>query len=316
MKPIAVMLCFLVAALVGCTSDPGYAGRSSDQWMEVLRAGDTRNKVDAANALRKVLEIEPNYPKVVNALAKALRDTSDEVRIAAASALSAEGVDPSVAVAGLHAVLHDSAHADVRRSIVLIIGNLDRKRAELLMPSLREAIGDPDASVRATAVQAIGVIGSSKSEIAVVVGLARDESPNVRQAVLSSLTDLHADASVVLPIACDGLADNDPSVRMAAASALAALGPRASIAVPELVQALKDKDRAVVANVIQAIAAIGPKAKAAIPELTRLSRTEPANLARSAENALAVVQGRRSNRGFTEPTQQEKCLGISSDPRC
>lgn len=138
---------------------PATLARVATPGPRILRTGNPHAQVRAAGALGKVLEIRPDYPKVVTALAVAVGDTSDEVRIAAASALSAEGVDPLAAVAGLHAILHDSAHANVRASIVLIIGRMGSKRARALLPSLREASNDPDARVRAPAVEAIGTIG-------------------------------------------------------------------------------------------------------------------------------------------------------------
>ena len=314
-RPIYVAL---FIGLLGCGSDPGYAGRSSREWIVDLESGDTRAKVDASRALGKVLKVRPDFPMVVDALANALRDTSDAVRVAAASALAAEGVDPLAAVDGLHDVLHDSAHADVRASVALIIGTLGPRRGIRLLPFLKEALDDPDAEVRAAVVEAIGALGSAATgEAESIIPLASDSMPQVRQAVVRTLLNLRADAEVTLPVAIPALSDAEPSVRASAALALGALGPQAAPAVPQLITALTDSDSNVVQAALFAITTIGPPARPALPALRRLQATSSDELAAKVDDAIATVESRPLRGGDrTEPTMEERCRRGSSDPQC
>jgi HEAT repeat protein len=283
-------LFILVLMCTGCDADPGHGGRSSRDWIRVLQTGDRAEKVRAAEALAKVLQIRPNYREVVEALALAVRDSVDEVRLAAASALSADGVDPLAAVAGLHEVLHDSAHADVRASIVLIIGSMGAERARPLLPTLSEALSDPDPRVRATALEAIGTIGSADTGQAQLVGrLAADSMPGVRRAALISLLNLRAPASFTVPIAKTALADSAAQVRNAAALTLGALGRDALPALTELTSALSDTDATVVRSVAFAIGSMGTAAASALPALRRAQREVPAEDKKLLLEAIANV---------------------------
>ncbi len=258
--------------------------------------------------------VRPNYPEVVDALARSLRDTSDIVRLAAASALSAEGVDPRAAVSGLHEVLHDSAHADVRESMVLIMGAMGSERAVALLPSLREALADPDARVRSTAVEAIGTLGSvAAGEAQRIARLANDSMAAVRQAVYRALLNLRAPSTLTVPIAVSALSDSAARVRSSAALALGALGRDAAAAVPQLIRALDDEDPSVVRRAVFALSSIGPPARPALPKLKELESRLPG----SALEAIAIVDGKRApTRSDLEPTSQEKCRGVSANPRC
>ena len=313
-------ICFVAVciAAISCGSDPGYAGRSSREWIDDLETGDTRSKVEASSALGNVLEIRPDFPLVVVALANALRDTSDAVRIAAASALAADGVDPLAAVDGLHEALHDSAHADVRASVALIIGTLGPTRVIALLPFLKEALGDPNAEVRVAAVEAIGALGSAATgEAESIIPLARDSMPRVRQSVIRTLLNLRAEAGITLPVAIPALSDADPGVRASAGLALGALGNQAAPALPQLITALSDSNPNVVQSALFAITAVGPAARPALPALRRLQARSPDGLAAKVDDAIATIESRPLRGGNrTEPTMEERCRRGSADPQC
>lgn len=122
------------------------------------------------------------------------------MRLSAAQALTAEGVDPLAAVAGLHEALHDSAHADVRASMALIIGTMGAKRARSLIPSLVEALEDPDAQVRAMAVASLGMLSPSHSR-----SFGRVRTGSDRSGVRSELdrTSWTASSARASEIACN-----------------------------------------------------------------------------------------------------------------
>ena len=308
-------LAFLLA--LGCNSDPGHGGRSSAAWMTGLSRGDTRTKVQAAEALRQVLEIRPDYPEVVRALVTALQDTSDAVRIAAASALTADGVETRTAIDGLHAVMHDSAHADVRASVLLIISRLSPDRAIALLPYLCEVLKDPNARVRAAAVDAIGAMRSAAAEeVPSIAEMSNDSSSAVREAVLRALVSLQANSSLLLRVSRSALRDSSASVRIAAAETLRSMGPAAAPAVEDLAIALADTNVTVMRSAVIAIGAIGPAAKRALPALrsleTRLTDA-PQPLIRE---TIEFVEGRAGPVRSPEPTLQERCRNSSSDPGC
>jgi HEAT repeat protein len=313
-----VVRAIILIATLACSSDPGHNGRSSKEWINDLHTGDTRAKVQAAGALREVLEIRPEYPAVVQALVIALRDTSDEVRIAAASALTAEGVDSRAAIDGLHAVMHDSAHADVRASVLLIIGTLSPDRAIALLPYLCEVLEDREPRVRAAAVSAIGAMGSAAAaEIPSIAKMSRDSSPEVREAVLKALVDLEADVPLLLAISRSALSDSSAEVRTSAALTLRSLGPPAAPALNELTKAIWDGDQAVSRSAVIAIAAIGPPARSALPALRKLDSSASGDFQSLIRETMLVLEGRSDPRGYSpEPTNGERCRYSASDPRC
>lgn len=314
-------LLFLVlnaGTMMACSSDPGHDGRSSREWISDLESGDTRMKVLAAEALREVLEIRPEYPEVVGALVAALRDTSDVVRIAAASALTAEGVDTRTAIDGLHAVMHDSAHADVRASVLLIISRLSPDRAVALLPYLCEVLEDPDARVRAAGVDAIGAMGSlAAAEIPAIAEMSSDSSFAVREAVLRALVSLRANPGLLLPLARRALSDSSAPVRVAAADALRSLGPASAPAVEDLAGALRDPSVTVMRSAVIAIGAMGPAARRALPALRRLETGLTNASVPLVRETIEVVEGTAGPvRRSPEPTLQERCRSSSSYPGC
>lgn len=285
--------------------------------MDDLRTGDTRIKLQAAEALREVLKIRPDYPEVVRALVTALRDSSDAVRIAAASALTAEGVETVTAIDGLHEVMHDSAHADVRASVLLIISRLSPQRAIALLPYLCEVLEDPSARVRTAAVGAIGAMGSAAH--AVVPSIAKmsaDSSAEVRQSTLRALVNLEADHATLLTVSRNLLSDSSAAVRAAAVDALRSMGAAAAPAVGNLVTALSDPDRVVARSAVLAIVAMGSAGKPAIPAL-KLAQSRSSAPDPLIDEALVVLQGSIERvRDSPEPTLLERCINRPADSRC
>ena len=158
MKVIVAL--FLLLA-IGCTSDPRINGRTGEEWIQLLSAPETERRVDAANALGKILEARPDYTKGVKALSFAIADTSDMVRLAAADALTSKGVDGLAALPGFHAALHDTAHSSVRAATAHLIGRLGPERGLPLVPSLLEAACDSVPEVRAAAINALRSLQAS-----------------------------------------------------------------------------------------------------------------------------------------------------------
>lgn len=306
-----------VLLLSGCNTDPGYGGKSSSDWIQQLSSPDPEARRVAAAALGKVLKIRPDAGKIVDALGIAIRDTSDEVRSAAATALTTEGVNPAAALEGFHAALHDSAHAGMRAATARMIGTLGRQRGRLLIPAISELMDDPDPVVREAGIESLGQMGPDPGiDLERISHRISDPDPSVRRAVLQTLLNLRAAASIAVPVARVALRDSAASVRITAAYTLGSLGSAAAPAIPELRVALTDSAPFVRAGAANAMAAIGPAARAAIPELSQLLRDSSVSVRNAAIQAIAAISGKRSAGGYSEPTQQEKCASNPHAPGC
>lgn len=286
-----------IVHLSACGADPGYSGRSSRDWIGQLRSPDPIVRRVAAEALGKVLQINPRERNAIEALSIAIRDTIDDVRMAAASSLTTDGVDAIAALSGFHNALHDSAHADVRSSMARLIGILGRERGRPLIPALSESVEDPDAGVRTATIESLGMLGPDpRIDVRRIAGRAADADPSVRRAVLQTLLNLRASPAVTVPIARSALRDSVSSVRVAAAYALWPLGPIAAPALPELRAALKDSISSVRAGAAFAIGSMGPVARAAILDLKLLLADPSVEVVTQASAAIASLQGKVAKR--------------------
>jgi HEAT repeat protein len=237
--------------VAGCQADPGYAGRSSREWIAALDDSSVAVRVRATDALRRILAVKPNSPDVIRALIRALGDTVDAVRMSAGMALAAEGVRAEGAVPALHDALHDSAHA------AEALGKIGPPSAAAL-PELRALVTDEDASVRLKAVEA--------------------------------LLNVSRDTSALRPL-MTALGDPAAHVRRAAASALGTLGTLAEPAAGALTRALSDSSAAVRAAAALALGQIGPAAGASRPALLAARRDSSAQVRRFADDALRRIEG-------------------------
>lgn len=277
--------------LVACAADPGYQGRSSSEWIQRLHDENTGTRIVAAESLGKILRINPRMHDITDALVTALGDSSDAVRLSAANALTTRGVDVLGAMAGLHAVLHDTAHANVRASMALLIGALGAERARILLPHLKEALSDPSAPVRAAAAQAFGVLGSAERGNAdAVARLAGDPDATVRQSALQSLSDIGADKGIVLAAGRTALSDSAVVVRVAAAYMLSTLGRDAGPALADLVAATRDTSSRVREGAAFAIGSIGAGASSAIPNLEKLFGDVQMSVRQKARDAITAIE--------------------------
>lgn len=159
---LAIVL--LILTLGACSSDPGYGGRSAAEWMTQLEsAPDSLQRRAAADALGRILEIKPGSERVTAALVRALADTSDEVRLAAGTALVHDRRLPAVAILGLLEALRDSAHVHTREHAAELLASVSPREASRVVPALTRARQDPDRRVREAAVRALARLGATGS---------------------------------------------------------------------------------------------------------------------------------------------------------
>lgn len=287
--------------LSACQGDPGFAGRSSREWIASLEDSTVAVRVQAVDALRRILRVKPNSPHVVEALIGALGDSIDAVRLSAGVALTAEGVRAEGAVPALHNALHDSAHAAVRWQAAMILGRLGPSAGQASVPALTEALSDREPEVRAAAAEALGKIGqASVTALPQIFLLVRDPDPTARLKAVEALPNIARDTSIVDPLVV-ALSDSAPEVRRAAAAALGALGTSTTKSITALAQALKDSSAAVRAAAALALAQIGPPARDSRVALLAARRDPSAQVRRVVEDALRRIEGDTSRSSPADP---------------
>lgn len=289
------------AYLGACQGDPGFGGRSSREWIASLEDSTVAVRVQAIDALRRILRVKPNSPHVVEALIRALGDSVDAVRMSAGVALTTEGVRAEGAVPALHNALHDSAHATVRWQSAVILGHLAPSAGQASVPVLTEALSDEDAQVRGAAAEALGKIGQgSATALPQLFLLVRDPEATVRLKAVETLPNIAQDTSIVDPLVV-ALSDSAPEVRRAAAAALGALGTSTSKSIAALARALKDSSAAVRAAAALALAEIGPPARDSRVALLAARRDSSTQVRRVVEEALRRIAGDTSRGSPADP---------------
>lgn len=290
-----------VVCLGACQGDPGFGGRSSREWIASLEDSTVAVRIQAVDALRRILRVKPNSPQVVDALVRTLGDSVDAVRMSAGVALTTEGVRAEGAVPALHNALHDSAHATVRWQSAVILGRLAPSAGQASVPVLAEALSDEEPQVRAAAAEALGRIGQgSSTALPDLVRLLRDLDATVRLQAVEALPNIARDTVIVDPLIL-ALSDAAPEVRRAAAAALGALATSTSESVAALARALKDSSTAVRAAAALALAEIGPPARNSRVALLAARRDSSAQVRRVVEEALRRIAGDTSRGSPADP---------------
>jgi HEAT repeat protein len=211
----------------------GSANGDAGKWIPPLRAADVPARRRASDALGL---LGPAAREALPALAQALRDADEPVRLNAAYALGEIG-EPAVPA------LTDALRAgpeDARRAAGYGLAAAGEPAVEALLGMA----GDGEEQVRLAAVDALGDLGRTAAPAVPVLARAlRDESEWVRRHAAEALGFLGAPAGAAAPALAEALRDERPYVRFNAATALARIGPAAAAAVPALVQTLGDADR-------------------------------------------------------------------------
>lgn len=159
--PLLCTALLAAALLLGCSSEPSHQGRPAEEWITQLETSpDSLQRRAAADALGRILEIKPGSERVTAALVRALADTSDEVRLAAGTALVQDRRLPGVAVPGLVRALGDSAHEHTREHAAELLGSTTPADAGQATRGLLAALEDPDAGVRDAAIGSLAKIAS------------------------------------------------------------------------------------------------------------------------------------------------------------
>jgi len=187
-----------------------------------------------------------NDKRALPVLINALDDTSEDVRRAAASSLSAGG---AAAVKALLARLNKEKSVDVRIDMLRTLGYIGDAKA---VPVLIAAAKDDTARARSEAVRALGFFDDDKA-VETLMAALKDESEWVRESAASSLG--YMTVTTALDALIDLLDDEDAYVRSSAITALGKLGE--AKAIEELGKLLDDKNEYVRQSVLGALGTIG-----------------------------------------------------------
>lgn len=196
------------------TAGAVYRGQPLSFYREELRHGGSS---DRAEIVRSIGSFRGDAFSALRDLSKALTDPEQDVRAAAAWALSQVGPPAASAVPALVAALTDP-NPRVRCLVAIALREIG-PHAINAVPALANALGDSDPSVRAPAAQALGAIG-----------------PNAKTSVPSLVARLNV--------------PGEPSfVLRSVVVALGQIGPAAASALPALEEMQRMHRLAYIANV-------------------------------------------------------------------
>ncbi len=151
------------------------------------------------------------------------------------------------------------------------------RHRKTLLPVLLKAIKDPDAEIRADALNALLSLGVDEEVIRALIGALVDDEEEIRRQATNALQRMGSEA---VPALLETFKGKDLARRRAAAAMLGTIGAAAQDVLPALAKALEDRNeslalRKVAAGAIRSI--VTPTTTAAnslLPEIVR-PRSEP-----------------------------------------
>jgi HEAT repeat protein len=277
---------------VACQSTGGKPGGEPSS-----RAGETKQEApgsrsvaelraathdtDLSVQLAAVEELGPRASSsedAVQALVEALADPAPLVRRFAAGGLAGAQSVSSPMIQGLSRLLRDpevDPRESAARTLAALAPRAPADSVAELGAALAAAANDPQESVRARALEAIGALGApgARAVPAIRPALERalaDSSEQVRGAAAAAVGQLGTGVSWSVTLLTKALADPVHDVRKQAVVALEKMGPVAAPATKALARQLHGKEIYLRVFAADALTAIGPGARAALPDLKAL----------------------------------------------
>jgi HEAT repeat protein len=248
----------VMAFLAGCASvafadeeksEPNLEGKTVRQWLVLWDSGNSEERRDAHDALGRFCF---RHEEAFAVVARALQDTDEDVRRAAAKYLSSHKQNAADAIPALLRALKEDKSDLVRRNAVEALGSIGPEDATVMKALVRSLKNDPDSGVR------------------------------IRVAFV--FRHLKQDAQELIPALTDALKDKSSSVRVQAAHALAAIG-EAETTIPLLFAAMKGKESDP-AGIAMALSQFG---LAAIPAIRKEFKNDDESIRGGAVKALGYV---------------------------
>lgn len=207
-----------------------------------------------------------------------LRHPYNDVKEAALDAAIAVGTDT---VVRCFLDMSVSAEPVVRFMALYGLGQIDVRRHA---PELLRGLSDESPDVRKICLESLGSQAHDPRIFSALIGLARDEVPEVRLALVETLGRVcTADAREFL---CRALEDDDDWVRIRAVDALADCGFAQSV--PAIIPLLDDDNQLVVLKVLSALGRLG--GQAAFRALMASLNSDDPEIQAAAEQGLDALQ--------------------------
>jgi HEAT repeat protein len=248
----------------------GIGAKAVPALIETLRAHRENDRDRAARVLWRI-----GVP-AVDPLLAVLQDKNSTPEMRAASARTLGIIGDTRAIKALALVLKDERYF-VRQQAAIALGQIGDSAVGLLL----EMASSSTPSTREAAIEALGVIGSTRALDRVIEALS-DSNPNVRSAAVRALGESSSERAVPHLIAL--LRDEWSALRGPAAASLGRLG---HVALPSLVLALKDGKPSVRQLAAASLGDIG--SKDAVGPLIDLVTTDQSGARPEAIEALGKI---------------------------
>lgn len=217
-------------------------------------------------------------PECVDSILTHLHHPYNDVKEAALDAAIAVGTDSVVRRFQIM-----SANEDPMDRLMGLYG-LGRLDARAFASELLRGLSDEAADVRKICLEALGALAYDPRIFSALLGLAHDEVPEVRLALVETMGRVcSADAQDFL---CRALEDEDDWVRIRAVEALADCGFAQSV--PAIIPLLEDHNQLVVIKVLAALGRVG--GQSAFRALMAALNSEDPAIQAAAEQALEALQ--------------------------
>jgi HEAT repeat protein len=251
MRPVMCLSSVLLFAGTLFAASPD----STPDVKQLIRALKNPNPTTRADAATNLGLLGLAAREAVPALAEALADPEDQVRMAAVAALEEVGPGPE-AIPLIAKALRKAITVDPWKAASALV---QMGRTEGSLPYLIELLKDKHPLVRAAAAGAIREGGpKAAGAVPALINALRDPDPRVRDHAARAVEAVGPAANQAVPALIENLQyPTDWEVRRSAARALGSIGRKAQEAVPALKNALSDPDESVRLEAAEAIKKIG-----------------------------------------------------------
>lgn len=273
----------LALSTSACGRDAEFAGRSADDWAQLLKSSRVRDRVDAANAF---LQVGPHQHVHVWPLLLAASDPDSSVRVAAIDAIAHLPRESSKA---LITALGDS-DVRLRRAAARGLGHISND-GKSGVRALERALEDSDNSVRTFAVLSLGDRATDAHGLENRIREMATQPGPQRAAALTVLPNIDTESQSLLNVYLPAISDTSSAVRAAAALMLITAAPEDE-AVAILSKMLSDSDRQVRLSAMSSLAIVANHNPTAYAAINNARQSTDSTTKRKADSTLNAVRPR------------------------
>jgi HEAT repeat protein len=217
-------------------------------------------------AVMALAKIKPGASIARPAFLRALADRDRHVRQSAVFGLANLQPPDASVVPDLARIALGDPEAYLRAAAIDAASKISPKAAVTMA---RKALTDPQEQVRASAARALGSAGAAEAVADLSMVVSKDADEYVRQCAVTALGQIGSAARSAVPAILGVLKSTNSFSRSNAANALLSIVPNDSNSANALIAALDDDDKYVRKASLRTLAAMGPVAQAAIPALVQ-----------------------------------------------